>query len=154
MLRLPLIRLQQTHNVVYPTCIIKITWDEVGGRVGINHGRKAPYFTRHFEVFLHSFRGLALVPWFHLFQALSPTIHNCFARIVTHQTSLFCMNWFFNLPLQEKRYDTLIYCPTSLIGWMKSDSGWDPSRSAPMCTYRMPRSAHLAYVLLPQHCMV
>jgi hypothetical protein len=35
---------------VYPTCIIKIT--------------KVPYFTRHFVVFLHSFHGLALVPWF------------------------------------------------------------------------------------------
>jgi hypothetical protein len=65
MLRLPLVRLQQTRNVVYPTCIIKVTWDEVGGRVGINRGRKSPYFTRHFEVFLHSFHGLALVPWFH-----------------------------------------------------------------------------------------
>jgi hypothetical protein len=30
--------------------------------VGINRGRKAPYFTRHFKVFLHSFHGLALVP--------------------------------------------------------------------------------------------
>jgi hypothetical protein len=30
---------------------IKITWDEVGGRVGINRGRKAPYFTRHFDGF-------------------------------------------------------------------------------------------------------
>jgi hypothetical protein len=49
---------------------IKITWVEVGGRVGINRGRKAPYFT----VFLHSFNGLALVPWFHWFQALSPTV--------------------------------------------------------------------------------
>jgi hypothetical protein len=39
--------------------------NEVGGRVGINRGMKAPYFTRHFEVFLHSFHGLALVPWFH-----------------------------------------------------------------------------------------
>jgi hypothetical protein len=39
---------------------IKITWDEIGGRVGINRGRKAPYFTRHFDGFLHSFHGLAL----------------------------------------------------------------------------------------------
>jgi hypothetical protein len=37
---------------------IKITWDEVGGRVGINRGRKAPYFTRHFVGFS------ALIPWF------------------------------------------------------------------------------------------
>jgi hypothetical protein len=37
---------------------IKITWDEVGGRVGINRGRKAPYFTRHFDGFP------ALIPWF------------------------------------------------------------------------------------------
>jgi hypothetical protein len=36
---------------------IKITWDEVGGRVGINRGRKAPYFTRHFDGFP------ALIPW-------------------------------------------------------------------------------------------
>jgi hypothetical protein len=28
--------------------VIKITWDEV---VGINHGRNAPYFTRHFDGF-------------------------------------------------------------------------------------------------------
>jgi hypothetical protein len=53
---------------------------EVGGRVGINRGRKAPYFTRHFVVFLHSFHGLALVPWFHGFQALSPTYIACFVR--------------------------------------------------------------------------
>jgi hypothetical protein len=37
---------------------IKITWDEVGGRVGINRGRKAPYFTRHFDWLP------ALIPWF------------------------------------------------------------------------------------------
>jgi hypothetical protein len=37
---------------------IKITWDEVGGRVGINRGRKAPYFTRHFAGFP------AFIPWF------------------------------------------------------------------------------------------
>jgi hypothetical protein len=36
---------------------IKITWDEVGGRVGINCGRKAPYFTLHFDGFS------ALIPW-------------------------------------------------------------------------------------------
>jgi hypothetical protein len=36
----------------------KITWEEVGGRVGINRGRKAPYFTRHFDGFP------ALIPWF------------------------------------------------------------------------------------------
>jgi hypothetical protein len=30
---------------------IKITWDEVGGRVDTNRGRKAPYFTRHFDGF-------------------------------------------------------------------------------------------------------
>jgi hypothetical protein len=37
---------------------IIITWDEVGGRVCISRGSKAPYFTRHFD-------GLpALIPWF------------------------------------------------------------------------------------------
>jgi hypothetical protein len=37
---------------------IKITWDWVGGRVGINRGRKAPYFMRHLDGFP------ALIPWF------------------------------------------------------------------------------------------
>jgi hypothetical protein len=37
---------------------IKITWDEVGGRVGISRGRKTPYFPRHFDGFP------ALIPWF------------------------------------------------------------------------------------------
>jgi hypothetical protein len=42
---------------------IKITWDEVGGRgwryrLGINRGRNAPYFTRHFDGYP------ALIPWF------------------------------------------------------------------------------------------
>jgi hypothetical protein len=37
---------------------IKITWDEVGGRVGMNRGRKAAYFTWHFDGFP------ALIPWF------------------------------------------------------------------------------------------
>jgi hypothetical protein len=36
---------------------IKIVWDEVGCRVGINRWRKAPYFTRHFAGFP------ALIPW-------------------------------------------------------------------------------------------
>jgi hypothetical protein len=35
-----------------------MTWDEVGGRVGINRGRNAPYFTLHFDGFP------ALIPWF------------------------------------------------------------------------------------------
>jgi hypothetical protein len=54
---------------------IKITRDEVGGRVGINRGRKAPYFTRHFDgfpargrkapYFTRHFDGFpALIPWF------------------------------------------------------------------------------------------
>jgi hypothetical protein len=65
LLRLPLVRLQHTHNVVYTTCIITITWDEVGGRVGINHGRKASYFTRHFDGFP------APIPWFHWFHGFT-----------------------------------------------------------------------------------
>jgi hypothetical protein len=58
LLRLPLVRLQHTHNVVYPTCSLKLPGPRFGGRVGINRGRKASYFTRHFGGFP------ALIPWF------------------------------------------------------------------------------------------
>jgi hypothetical protein len=46
------------YNVNVSHKFIKITWDEVDGRVGINRGRKAPYFTRYFDGFP------ALIPWF------------------------------------------------------------------------------------------
>jgi hypothetical protein len=57
--------------------------------VGINRGRKAPYFTRHFEVFLHSFHGLALVPWFHSLSFITYRIRPCQCPCVVYESAVY-----------------------------------------------------------------
>jgi hypothetical protein len=69
---------------------IKITWDEVGGRVGINRGRKAPYFTRHFDGFP------ALIPWFSTGSMVSliPSFitNHLLGQCADNQSKYSCMN--------------------------------------------------------------